>query len=608
MMIIDKLTSEKGNLIVPPAQLNVVLVEEREGALSAPLPLLEDLTEIDRLKKTQFSLNDAMSRDRLTIDTAFSIELNEQLKKRHLHEHSPIYHHRLASLANLSGLKDLEEQFLRRAAELGKTDWYADRVGEGLIARGQYFDAEQLFSSRDLESDVHANLRLAFLQVRRQEYDSATRSLERAIRIDPFDYGARLFQGSLSLLQGNADEAVRAFRIAEDSRPNSSVLNANFAIAYVSLGKFERALGYAKRSVALDPLNRNAVGILADLAFREKSNEDAIPALRYFVRFEQRDAQVWAQLARALLEMGSFDEAIAALRHQGSLTDSPEVWNNLGVAYHRKGRSTVQKAIEAFAYATGEKWETNTRSSQVALRNLSAILFGHGAHDRVIKITDRLGTSLALQKEALTDGLISDLFVFRILSLMNRGFLEEAANLAEALVDAKDVAVNLKTWVVAWLIAFYALRDNPRAIELSNRFIGLFWEPEAKPQGRAEGLMNNIAYAFAEVGDIDRAYEYLNIISNKIHKDPYPTATLGFLHLRRGNLESGLALYEEAIGLAHVTHDKSRIRQKMYLELARAKWKDNPAVARRNLEKAIAIVDGSPELVQKAKNMQRSLN
>ncbi|MBR8064354.1 tetratricopeptide repeat protein [Burkholderia ambifaria] len=606
-MIEDKIPNDKGGLIVEPAHINVIFTEGSGSVLSVLMPPIEDIAEIDRLKVAQFSIDEVMIRNSAISGSAFSVELSEQLKKQSLHAYSPVFNNRLANLAQLAGDRDLEERFLKKAVELSGESYFFDRLGENLILQERFADAEKLFSERNLEKDLHANLRLAFFHVKRSDFSAASKILNRAVEIDPLDYSSRLFQGSLSLVAGDPLSAIRVFRIAEEVRPNSSVLHANFSIAYASLGNYDRALGFAKRAVALDPLNKNALGLLADLSFRQKCNDDAIPALRYFLGFEQKQPQIWAQLARALLEIGSFDEAISALRRQGSLVDSPEIWNNLGVAYHRKGRATSQKALEAFAYAASNKWNVHERVSVVALRNFCAMLVTQGEHERVISATNSVVKNSELTRLALQDIEVSDLFAFRILSLSHIGHREQAVELAEALLDVPNGNSSLKAWVAAWAIAFYALREDPRASVLSERFVGLFWEPEVKKAGRADMLVNNIAFAYAELGDLARADEYLRLVSNRIHKDPYPTATLGLLHLRRGHEDRGTHLYEEAIHLALGASDKARIRQKMHLELAQFKYRDNLSAARRHLEKAIAITGGAPELTERARVMRATL-
>jgi hypothetical protein len=88
----------------------------------------------------------------------------------------------------------------------------------------------------------------------------------------------------------------------------------------------------------------------------------------------------------------------------------------------------------------------------------------------------------------------------------------------------------------------------------------------------------------------------LPYMSNLVHHLPYPTATLGLLHFRKGNIDRGVALYEEAIRLSAQPIDKTRIRQKLNLELGLYLLPTEPRRAERLLLKADSERDGSPEL------------
>jgi len=49
----------------------------------------------------------------------------------------------------------------------------------------------------------------------------------KALTVDPLDFGARLFQGGLSLIQGKFKDAIYHFRLAAESRDTSSALYTN---------------------------------------------------------------------------------------------------------------------------------------------------------------------------------------------------------------------------------------------------------------------------------------------------------------------------------------------------------------------------------------------
>ena len=607
-MLIEKSPTKKSEVSVVPTPVEVVLAEDVGGALSLTLPPLEDLWKMKALRDKNFSLRDLTERRRSLDSRWFHDELESQLRKEDRYGQSPIYLERLANLALFAGDRELEARYLQRAIDVESEGTAVNRLGENLINRNLIAEAEKLFSTRDLSKDIHANLRLAFFNVHRRNLVGAEEAVARALKINPFDYGSRLFNGSLNLVQGRGVEALHNFRIAEEEKPTSAVLFANIAIAYALLKNNIKALTAAKRAVALDPLNINAVCILADISHSENSDDDAIPALRYVVEFEQTNEGVWARLARALISIGSVDDGIVALQRQGSLNAGPEVWNNLGVAYHRKGRLFRSRAYSAFRHAAVSENIIDNKLGLMASKNLCALLYEDHAYKDISAIvrasiaTDRSGYSLR-------DRQISDLYVFLILAEMNDGRSAEAEHVALRILKEPDANVNLLAWTVSWLVAYYSLRDDDgSSLKLIYEYEPLTEKLDKKDRPYRDMLINNIAFTFAELGRVDEAERYLQRISNRIHLDPFPTATLGLLYVKRGNIDKALSLYQEAIGLAKTEDDKARIRQKLNIELGRYNLSSgNRRLAARFFDKVIAQKNGAQELSRKAKFLKVQL-
>jgi Tfp pilus assembly protein PilF len=326
-----------------------------------------------------------------------------------------------------------------------------------------------LFKGMDLEVDGLANLRLAYFQLQRHDIDAAARSVTKAISIDPFSFGTRLFDGALKLVRGEYARAIQSFRIAAEERPNSCSVYTNMAVAYLCLKRPEKALGALRRAVALDPLNHNAIALLADVAFSANKNEDAVPSLRYFLGFEQKNSSMWARLARALLELGEFNESIAALKRQGSIEDNSAVWNNLGVAYHRK--KDRKKASEAFKFSMKLELENPTRTFFLAARNLALMLGEDRSYEQLLSFTESV---LADDKHSLIlyDRQLSDLCIFHVHSLVSVGELDLAAKISERILADVKVADNLKAWMAASLTAHFAFEESGAAktLELIEKY------------------------------------------------------------------------------------------------------------------------------------------
>jgi hypothetical protein len=121
-------------------------------------------------------------------------------------------------------------------------------------------------------------------------------------------------------------------------------------------------------------------------------------------------------------------------------------------------------------------------------------------------------------------------------------------------------------------------------------------------------LANNVFFAFSEFGMTDEAARLIPFLDVVFHRNPYPTASLGLFHIRKGNLERGTKLYEEAIGLTTNARDKARIRQKLWLELAlNAVSHNDPQAAGRYLTRIEKEKDGEELLAKQAEQLRNRL-
>lgn len=306
-MLTDNIPKGETEIAVAPEHVHVVVAEDGSQPLALVLPPLEDIAEIDALKSCLISLNDSSVVLLEERKRRLAQELHSEKHKLERFANSPTLLNRLAILAAASGDREQESYFLGLARESSDDDFFAHRYGDNLVARHKDKEARKIFESMDLSKDVQANLKLAIFYLRDQAFELAEKCVERALEIDPLNFSARLFDGGLALAKRHFERAVHSFRMAINERPTSSAAHANMAIAYVKLDLRDKALSALKRAVALDPLNENAIVLLADVAHRYGLHEEAIPSLRYFVQFEQKEPGIWARLARALLQLGKYD-------------------------------------------------------------------------------------------------------------------------------------------------------------------------------------------------------------------------------------------------------------------------------------------------------------
>jgi tetratricopeptide (TPR) repeat protein len=603
-MIKPEMPSEQQTIEVKPQDVTLILAENGSRALTFVLPPLEDLAEMEALKDAHFSIRRPMSKTKKEADAWLERELKLLQRKSSRFHQSSTFHNRVSNLAAMAGRFDEEAASIRRAKEISTDPYFVHKVAENLLARGHVDEAKSLIGTLDLRTDLYANLRLAYFCVQNFNLNKAEEYVNHAIELDPLDFGSQLFMGALSILQGRHAKAIQAFRIAAEVRETSSALFSNMAIAYFQLGEIKRALGAVKRSVALDPLNVNAVVLLADLAFMLKENDDAIPSLRYFVEFDQKNAGVWARFARALFLIGKHAECAQALKMQGSLEETSALWNNLGVAYqHLK---IPPKAMPAFQHAMQLDVRSKGPDYFLAARNLAQSFVAIGKLDTATSFIQAVlaedTQDICLRHEAACD--IYSIYVHLLTRARRNG---EAVSIVESALAKPNLAHNFTTWAVTSLISQYALNDRAedRAKSLFERFDKTMRGLVSGDPAKKINYFNNVAFAFAEFNHLDEAESYLSEISFALHKNAFATATLGLIHLRNGEIARGIALYREAISLAEPLIHKAMIRQKLNVELGRYWLQEDPRKARRFLTRAANSAMGELSLQKRAVDLLR---
>jgi len=578
-------------LSVVSSPVEVVLAEDGSNPLALVLPPFDDLAEIESLRGRNFSLRERVQFHWRDLEDRFAVELEALQRKRSRFANSPSYLGKLADIAELAGKQQVELEALRGAIGNGGDVRFARRLGDVLIGQLRYTEADQFFSGTSLRDDWYVKLRLAFLRIREKDYESAILFATRALEIAPFNFATLLLHGGLQLVSGQFERAIRDFRSAAEVRPNSSALYANMGVAFACLRRPDKALGALRRAVALDPLNAGAVAMLADLAFKEDRNEDAVPSLRLFLQFEQGNAHMWSRLKR-----------------EAAISVSPGVWNNLGVAY--SALRDTRRAMESYKQAMEVAADLAPKDLLLAGRNLAVLMANHVGPKEALRLTEPL---IANDSESgfhvLSDRDLADLYSVAIGSLRQLGEDEKALRLAEFVLSNPKSVVSLRAWVVSGLIAKLALTEGHAsiAVEFAKRYASLLDELGDRDREQRVLLLNNMAFAFIEAGQLVEAEDFMTRLTACFHKDAYPTATLGLYHFRRGHAERAERLYEEAISLARNIKDRVRIRQKLDLERARLTLEADEARTLRILERVIGAKDGDYDLVAFAKSWKRRL-
>ncbi|TKR29430.1 hypothetical protein FCE95_14880 [Luteimonas gilva] len=587
-------------LSISPGRIEIVFTEDILGALAYISKPIEDINEMVELEKSSFSLKEHTSRsEALRAEAELKIALLQ--RKYEKFRSSPTFLNRLANLYSFAGNTSSEERLISEAYRLSNQVFHARKLAEVNVRRGEA-DAATVIFNELADSDSYSALRLASFHITDGDFEAARQWVEKAIELNPSGYAERLFHGAYNMVNGNLGAAVTSFRMALEARPNSSVVYTNLGLAYLGLHRADKAFDAFKKAIALDPFNRNALIALADLASSSERDADVVNSLRYFVEFEQRDASVWERLARSLLRLNLVDDCIHALKRQGGLVSSVAVWNNLGVAYAKKGLRDL--SMKAFKHAFTLDAEHGIQQDLLVARNATALVSGAGQHEIALIMTSSIIEGDTDRAVARSD-VISDIYITHMHSLLKLKRYNEAISSADELLNTEGVANKVVRWIITAETALFGLERNEdgRLHSLLDQVEGRFDSEDYKDVT----MMNNLAFAFAEMNRLAEADACINHVSWAVHRHAYITATLGLINIRKGRLDKGEHLYREAIRLANRDFDKNRIRQKMHIEIGKALMATDKKKSRALFERAKNERQGEFVLSSQAKRLLESL-
>ena len=172
-----------------------------------------------------------------------------------------------------------------------------------------------------------------------KEYDgdleAAKTEFAKAIELAPTFTIAMNSMGNVLMLQHDPDQAIHFFRRAIELDPGYAEARVNYGDALLSQGDKEGAMAQYSEAAARRPDNVPAQFKLANMLLTESKRPDlAIPHYIAAVNADPNRADVRANLAVALLEMGRMDEAREqceiALKIDPNLSQARELLKRLG--------------------------------------------------------------------------------------------------------------------------------------------------------------------------------------------------------------------------------------------------------------------------------------
>ncbi|MEW8064027.1 MAG: tetratricopeptide repeat protein [Candidatus Thiodiazotropha sp.] len=604
-MLKNKTDIRKRDVELVPKSILVFFSDIGDWPLALELPSAKELMELRSGYSEKYSVKEVVKLDPFGAQVKMESEYERVLSKYDRFSSSSTYLMNLYGLGRMAGRFDEAREYLRQALEIDDVPSIKHELGDLLIDNYDLKSAEELFSQCELDNDVYANLRMAFLCIKKGVLDSAEEYVRRGLIVDCLDYRARMFSGALHLAKSEYELAIRDFKVAELSNQKSSVLFVNRAVAHMGLNDSKSALKALRRAVAIDPLNENAVAFYADLLFLDDKEDKSIACLESFLKYEQKSESIWALLARAYYKMGqkssdgrsNYRESLEALKHQLNVNSSPTVWNNMGLAswgvkdYSRAKRYLAQ-SMKLALESGGNEW--------LAAYNMAGLLIDRREYKEAMQLT-----SSALRYVDLDGNLSllqSRLCLQYVVTLEALGKRKESASFIEKLVEIPSLDLSIKIDLMSRLVYHYTItvENKDAALGCSERLLESLESADTEDVNIKLKAFNNTVFAFLNFDQFQKAHELLSRLSEVFHKDAYSTATLGMYHLRKRNFEKGEILYKEAISMVLEERTKDRFKQRMNYEfgifyLERGDYKS----AQKYFNKARKLKNGLKEVNEK---------
>lgn len=551
-------------------------VLERDLKASAPDPrFLLDPPSTNRFVSAP-SVSFIQHKDRLGVElsddyaaslaTASPAEISEEFLQRsrrdaERYQGSPRAHVNLGqALLNCGRLDESGVEF-EKALGLDRRNYVARvSLAKVRVLQGRWDDAEAIYNGLLAEGspDTSSMLNLAYLSIRRGEFEGALDGLKRVVRLDPKSALARYHLGLVLLRLGRSNEAIAQLRNAARLDVRTPAIYQALGVAYLVAGNNDRAARAFKTALKLHPEMIEAVQGLSFVLLKSGSLDEATTLLVDHLQRAPGDlssremlAQIYRLLNRHESARAQLLKILEALPEENK-EERARAINNIGVCLAHEGdRPKAEHLLKQSIKLAPDR-------DPVPYHNLARIYLEDG----------RLQESEMILR-ASEDKFPQDENTYLLLMwcFERQGRFEDAVNELQRALKKGNSSAILYACLGSALTDF--VRDIQQAIDLLKEGLQLY--------PRDLLLANNLAYAYLMSGQPNEARKVLESLP-KAQRPVPPTdvflkATWGLLSLSEGDLEKARDLYKSAEKTASLYGNRQlarQVRQKMHLEFARA--------------------------------------
>ncbi|HZM96308.1 MAG TPA: protein kinase [Vicinamibacterales bacterium] len=228
---------------------------------------------------------------------------------------------------------ELDSKYAKAHAGLGEAYWR------------KYYETKQLQWSENAQTNcgnalvlnpqlAEAHICLGRLHDGRGRYESAAVEFEQALQTEPTNDDAYAGLGHAQEMLGRMDRAEETYQRAVDLRPRYWVNHNRLGHFYYNAGRYADAVEMFLQVVALTPDGFRGYSNLGGAYIQLARYDDAIAALERSRAIRATTSNT-SNLGTAYFNRGRFTEAARAFEQAVKLVDTnPELWGNLGDAYH----------------------------------------------------------------------------------------------------------------------------------------------------------------------------------------------------------------------------------------------------------------------------------
>lgn len=224
------------------------------------------------------------------------------------------------------------------------------RIGSLYLKTGDSAGAQKYLAAgvSDPNTPPEVLYNYAVSLIRDQKYNLAVGPLRRAVKEAPGMTAAWSALGTCLRQTERYDEAAEAYRRALEGERDPRVL-FNFALSLSRAGKGDEAITAYQEAVALDPAFKEAHYNLGKALYDAKRYEEAIASLQAALQLDPEAYATYFMLGLTHYQLGRFQQAVEAYNNALARKETPESFQNMGLAYEKLGKK--EEAAKCYAEA-----------------------------------------------------------------------------------------------------------------------------------------------------------------------------------------------------------------------------------------------------------------